>query len=350
MMHDTRRHSTQLGLCPGIQMLHHKSYYQSDFSLSCLREERRTSKALQDCCPTQIGAPPSSPLAAGKAALERRRGAWRDAGFWMRIISPGGTKHLQRRGSTNNNNIIANKNDKNTLLSMKSGTLPRGLKYSPTACAAPASPVAASTHTLDQSPGLLTPPAEFRTPVSRRERRLSVDARRGSASYSSPRSLDLEQESGYCSEVWDGSPVSSRSSQESELEGTFQRLSARSRTLPRDLRSPSPETFLYLGRAPSPPPGTGDRRRSKSPTSPWWWRMSPSMLVRRFSPSPTLRKRSPSLAIRRFLTERRNNGAPSVTTPEALTTATPTSTLTPTQSTSSGSPPDIVIEMVRIQK
>lgn len=330
-------------------MLHHKTFYQSDFSLACLREEGRSPRVLQGCYPTQMCASTPSPHVAGKAALERRRGAWRDAGFWMRIISPGGTKHLQRRGSTNNNSIIANKNDKNTLLSVKAGTLPRGLKYSPPAAEAPASPVAARTRTPDKSPRLLTPPPGFCTPLSRRQRPPALDSRRGSVSSSSPRSLDLEQESGYCSEVWDGSPVSSRSSQESEPGGSFQRLSARSRTLPRDLRSPSPETYLYLGRAPSPPPSAGGRGRSKSPTSPWWWRMSPSMLVRRFSPSPTLRKRSPSLAIRKFLTERRNNGAPDATMPVELAAVTPTTPPTPTTPTSSASPPDIVIEMVRIK-
>ena len=36
--------------------------------------------------------------------LERRKGPWRDPGFWMRIISPGGTKSIRRKGNGRNCN------------------------------------------------------------------------------------------------------------------------------------------------------------------------------------------------------------------------------------------------------
>lgn len=73
------------------------------------------------CIPTNWAAfelPPGAATPPERTGLERGKGPWRDPGFWLRLVSPGGTQRLRRRGHPPGGKPPG------------TATLPRGLKCS----------------------------------------------------------------------------------------------------------------------------------------------------------------------------------------------------------------------------
>lgn len=284
MVHDHWRRSAALASPPINTKLDRR--FHSPAALYCLEEEYSSASSLG--LPGGYGTlpgpyTPTPPHLRENGTLERRRGAWRDAGFWLRIISPGGTKRLQRRGGPNAD------------LPLKSDTLPRNIKYSAVSPMKPTTPVSSFSRTVPSSPfastlGRTTPVSpfmcsskSFTSPILKWNRKRST---------TTPfRNLDFGCEPGYCSGVWDGSPQTPTII---TPPGSFRRHDPRSRTLPRDLRCASPQGSHYSGRSVTPTWGSG--RGSKSPGgSPWWWRViSPSFVARKIFPERRHSPRSPA--------------------------------------------------------
>ncbi|XP_042209167.1 uncharacterized protein LOC121857252, partial [Homarus americanus] len=262
MVHDCRRRSA---VFPSLNVNNKlDSEFTSSAALSCLEDyspsDTMGSRGLHAGYGTLPGPfIPTTPQQREKGTLERRRGPWRDAGFWLRIISPGGTKHLQRRGAANLD------------LSVKSGTLPRDIKYSSDDQTSPVSshttPIRPYSHNYKST----------KTPF------FTLNHRSHKESTTPFRNLNLEYELGYSCGVWDGSP-------HTPPPGVFERLTPKSCTLPRDLRCSGPPGSRSSTR--SLTSTWGSKRGGKSPGSPWWWRaLSPSSMARKIFPE---RRHSPA--------------------------------------------------------
>ncbi|CAL4109978.1 unnamed protein product [Meganyctiphanes norvegica] len=178
-----------------------------------------------------------------------RRGPWRDAGFWLRIISPSGTKHIRRRGQSTS--------DLRQTAGGHAFTLPR--KLSSHKSPNPVKPL--GTPTKHHGSGMIGSPIKTLPSLSSLEE-------------------DCE-DSGFCSGVWDGSP---QTPVNRGLPPAFDRHASQCRTLPRTF---SPGGAAPGGVPPSPGGGWLSPRGLFSPRgsplmsslgpatkdSPWWWRV-----------------------------------------------------------------------------
>ncbi|XP_071545039.1 uncharacterized protein [Panulirus ornatus] len=285
MVHDNRRGSAMLA-SPRLDTELDRRF-DNPASLYCLEEEFSSTNTLgtldlPGSCGTLPGSfTPTPPQLRDNGAMERRRGAWRDAGFWLRIISPGGTKRLQRRGGSN------------TDLSFKSDTLPRNIKYSTVTPGKSATPVSAFTRpmpsTLDRTTHVSPFKYSWKSPTSP----ILTWSRKSNRQPTTPfRSLDLGCQPGYTSGVWDGLSYTPPAL---PPRNSFERDTPRSRTLPRDLRCVSPQGSHYSGRSLTPTWGSKKGSRSPGGGSPWWWRViSPSFVARKIFPERRQSPRSPA--------------------------------------------------------
>ncbi|KAK3876064.1 hypothetical protein Pcinc_019119 [Petrolisthes cinctipes] len=257
--------------------------------------------------------------------LGGRRGAWREPGFWLRIISPGGSKHLQRRRQKGGGG---------------SSTLPRHLRYCSPLQHSPSSAPTTPTSVSNSPTGIKTPESctccdpsptspsstpvlTLRHPQDRQQRVGDRDECVGGGG---------EDGSGG---IWVGGWYTPPGIPP-RLQGALERLTPRSRTLPRSLLrhhkgcTPSSHHHHHHHHAYNSPYDHHDctlprnfTRRHHSPDdhnftrhhtpdhsqvltprwslrksggrgggSPWWWRvMSPSLVVRRMFPE---KRQSPS--------------------------------------------------------
>lgn len=267
--------------------------------------------------------------------LGGRRGAWREPGFWLRIISPGGSKHLQRRRKKGGGGSM---------------TLPRHLRYCSPLQQSPSvsSQQRASLNSLhntsasSQQSASTTPTSVSSSPTSTSpESCTCCDLSPTSASSTPvltlrhPRNQQQRGDDGGDG-IWAGGWYTPPEPGIAPfLQGALERLTPRSRTLPRSLlrrhnghtppshhhhaytspydhhdctlprnfsrRHLSPEDHSFTRQH------TPDHSRAFTPRwslrksggrgggSPWWWRvMSPSLVVRRMFQEKRQSPSSPS--------------------------------------------------------